>query len=96
MVTDLTEWGDVPSINARGDLAFTRWYDLEQTRQVWMYRNGIFNQMTLDQDFNYGPSINDAGYLAFQSGRPFGTDIRLLLNGGNLKSSGRGDRVHRR
>ncbi|MCC7293840.1 MAG: hypothetical protein IT449_17415 [Phycisphaerales bacterium] len=96
IVSDLTEWGDVPDVNESGEVAFTRWYDIEQTRQVWLYRTGRFIQMTSDQDFNYGPSMNDAGDLAFQSGRPFVTDIRMLLNGGSLNSSGQSVRVHRR
>lgn len=96
VVTDLTDWGDVPDINARREIAFTRWYDMERTYQVWLYRAGRFMQLTSDNDYNYVTSINDSGDVTFQSTAPFGTDVRLLLNGGDLKRNGHSIRIERK
>lgn len=88
VVTDLTNWGSVPVINDRGDIVFYRWYDEIDDRQVWLCRRGRFIQMTTDADYNYVPRINDRGDVVFHSGRVFGTDVRLLINGGALHRLG--------
>lgn len=79
VVTDLTDWGSVPSINARGDIAFHRSYHGIYTGQIWMLRDGRFVQMTDDDEFNDVPVINDRGDIVYDAGRPFITDVRLLF-----------------
>ncbi|MCC7293839.1 MAG: hypothetical protein IT449_17410 [Phycisphaerales bacterium] len=92
-VSDLTNWGAVPVINARGDIVFHRWYDAEQTYEVWRYRNGRISTLTSDQGYNYVPDMNDSADVVFQCGPPWVADVRLLVNGGGLHLLGDARRI---
>ncbi|MCC7293988.1 MAG: hypothetical protein IT449_18155 [Phycisphaerales bacterium] len=87
VVSDLTQWGSVPVVNASGEIAFHRGYGGGRA-EIWTYTNGGFRQMTSDGGLNMVPTINDRGDIAFDSGDAFVTDIRLLVNGGGVHRYG--------
>ncbi|TWT43672.1 hypothetical protein RAS1_00710 [Phycisphaerae bacterium RAS1] len=78
VTTRLTNWGGQPRINDTGDVFFDRWHDDTGNWQVWLWRDGQFEQLTDDPYWNYVSDINERGELAWNSGDPSWTDVRLL------------------
>lgn len=77
--TTLTGWGSGLRMNGRGDIAFDRWYDSNQTWQVHLYLNGQFYQITNGAAWSYVAGINDLGEVVFITGNPpYNTQIGLL------------------
>ena len=88
--TLLTDWGDQPNLNDRGELAFGRWHDNTSTWQVWCHTKGRFSQITADPFSNIQPVINNAGEITWMAGTFPDEDIRLLrrLPRGDLNCDG--------
>jgi len=79
VVTLFTDSGIGPDLNDRGDMCFYRWYDDEETYQMWLYLKGEFYQLSDDPFWNVDGDINNAGEVVWSSGQPlWGVDIRLL------------------
>lgn len=88
--TLLTDWGEQPSLNDRGELGFARWHDNTSTWQVWRHSNGEFLQITADPFSNRTPAINNAGEITWVAGTYPDWDISLLrrLARGDLNCDG--------
>ncbi|MBL8880155.1 MAG: hypothetical protein JNG88_13635 [Phycisphaerales bacterium] len=90
----LTGWGSGLRMNGRGDIAFDRWYDSNQTWQVWLYLRGRFWQITDDSVWNFVEDINDRGEVVWISGIvPTDTRIGYLrrMPDGDMNCDGRVD-----
>jgi hypothetical protein len=81
VTTLFTDWGGGPQLNDRGDLCFHRWYDDEDTYQMWLYlevQDRLY-QLSDDPFWNINGDINDAAEVAWASGHfPSAAEIRLL------------------
>ncbi len=74
----LTDYGSGPSINDHGHVAFSR-DNLANWPQVWVWRDGIFTQVTNDANLkNSVVHLNDAGEAAWQHGSGLNLDIQML------------------
>jgi len=73
-----TDWGGGPELNDHGDICFHRWYEDEETYQMWLYLRGRFYQLSDDPFWNDSGDINNAGEVVWPSGDYPWADIRLL------------------
>jgi len=78
--TLFTDWGGGPRLNDRGDICFFRWYNDEDTYQMWLYLDlqDRFYQLSDDPFWNVDGDINDAGEVVWSSGDYSWADIRFL------------------
>ena len=76
--TVLTDWGTNPHLNDAGMVSFIRWHNDTQTWQDWLYRDGMFWQLSDDPFWNTDSSINNAGEVAWRSGPTTTSNIRYM------------------
>ncbi len=86
--SQLTDWGTGPRLNESGMVAFIRFDG--QNWQDWLYRDGIFWQLSDDPFWNTDSEINDLGEVVWISGPTVRTDIRYLrrFSQGDLNCDG--------
>ncbi|HUU94974.1 MAG TPA: hypothetical protein VM487_04475 [Phycisphaerae bacterium] len=100
--TLLTDNGGSPEVNEHADVAFHRWYEGDPigSYEVWLYRNGQFLQITDDPHdqgwnniWNVPTDINDAGEIAFISGRSWYYKMIVKCMKLRLGSAGVGGKI---
>ena len=77
-ISMFTDWGEKPSLNSHGDIAFYRWYEDERTRRAWLYYQGQFFELTDGSEMALPFDINDYGEVALAMGPFPATDVGLL------------------
>lgn len=78
VVTLFTDWGSGPRLNDRGDMCFFRWYEQQETYEMWLYSSGALYQLTEDPFWNVAGDIDNLGQVVWSSGDYPWADIRLM------------------
>lgn len=74
-----TNWGGSPMLNDRGDVGVSRWHNATQSWEAWLYRNGLWYQLTDDAKQSFSWDINEQAEVAITSGTLPSVVIRALL-----------------
>jgi hypothetical protein len=78
VTTPLTDWGTAPVLNEDGHVVFHRWHNNTGNWQQWLYRDGVFWQLSNDPFWNASADINEAGEVVWQSGDFPSDNIRYM------------------
>ncbi len=75
---ELTPWGTGPGLSNTGWILMDRWHNDTGQWQEWLYRDGMFWQLSDDPFWNHSGGINDLGEAVWRSGPLASSNIRFL------------------
>ena len=68
VITRISDSGEGPRINSRGDISFIRWNESSSAWEAWFYIGGDFRLIAADQYWNIVDDMNEHGDVVVRTG----------------------------